>query len=594
MDPAYRRLRQLALYTCEQAKIELSQTDSTYIRMYEDSILQKDLDGKDIYLDIPYSQEQLNQKIRAMVDLTIQVSREVISKAGVTADQIQRIVFIGGPTMYPPLQERVMRELKVRQSGSSNPMTAVAEGASIYAESVDWSSGLHKRLDPIARMTEKDLDIRYEKRVSAQQARIALISHREETFNAEVVSVDTGWSSGKVIIEGKGIVEVPLYEMGKHTFVLTVRDENDREVFRDPQLSITRIMATVEAIPSSHSIALKVLDKVGGKAVPLYLVRENEQLPKRGTVSLRAGKRLIAGSGDALVFTLWEGEIEDPIEDNRYIGTYRIPGTSFFSGVVPVGAEILCEYEISDSGNLLLGVSIPSVGAALAQQNYYSSQDGQLDLEDPSQLLEAAHRLKNRLLLFTTGRLRYTNMIFLRNRLEEIIDDLQKDDPEIVQGAANDLLDCQREAARFRQEHLDEVRVADLNGYRSVVDEYRTEADVALMEPLDELYESARRAIDRGSAEYESILNEYRVRSWAVLQKLPGFLESQFRIRIQKPQDYSDPQKFNEMRAKGLTCIENKDYEGLKAAIHGLNKIEKPALKVNPENMYDPVNVVKG
>ena len=136
--------------------------------------------------------------------------------------------------------------------------------------------------------------------------------------------------------------------------------------------------------------------------------------------------------------------------------------------------------------------------------------------------------------------------------------------------------------------------MAELNGYRSVINEYRTEADAASMESLDELYESARRAIDRGSAEYESILSEYRVRSWVVLQKLPSFLESQFQFRIMKPQDYTDQQKFNELKAKGLTCIENKDYEGLNAVISSLNKIEKPALKVNPENMYDPVNVVKG
>ena len=185
-------------------------------------------------------------------------------------------------------------------------------------------------------------------------------------------------------------------------------------------------------------------------------------------------------------------------------------------------------------------------------------------------------------------------MIELKVRLEDVIDRLQSDDPEMVQEAANDLLDCQRQAARFRQEHLEEARVAELNGYRDVIEPYRSEADPASMDMLDDLYDSIRRAIDRGSAEYDTLLMEYRVRSWTVLQKIPRFIETQFQYRINSPDDYTDTQQFNKLRAKGLTCIENKDYTGLDAVISQLNKVRKPSLKVETDHMYDPVSVVKG
>ena len=45
-SPDYRRLRQLALYACEQAKIELSLREEAYIQMNEDRISQVDLKGK--------------------------------------------------------------------------------------------------------------------------------------------------------------------------------------------------------------------------------------------------------------------------------------------------------------------------------------------------------------------------------------------------------------------------------------------------------------------------------------------------------------------------------------------------------------------
>ena len=52
----------------------------------------------------------------------------------------ERIVFVGGPTHYGPLRDRVAFELGIAPSTDVNPMTAVAEGAAVFAESIDWSS----------------------------------------------------------------------------------------------------------------------------------------------------------------------------------------------------------------------------------------------------------------------------------------------------------------------------------------------------------------------------------------------------------------------------------------------------------------------
>lgn len=46
-------------------------------------------------------------------------------------------------------------------------------------------------------------------------------------------------------------------------------------------------------------------------------------------------------------FKLWEGNIESTITDNRFIGVFKILGTDIDNGVVPIGADIECEYEIS-------------------------------------------------------------------------------------------------------------------------------------------------------------------------------------------------------------------------------------------------------
>ena len=125
--------------------------------------------------------------------------------------------------------------------------------------------------------------------------------------------------------------------------------------------TIARTAASIDAIPASHSIGVEARDKVGGRLVLDYLVREGDQLPKKGKKSFKAGESLKAGSAGSIKFKLWEGEISDPINDNRFIGMFEIKGTDFDDGVIAAGAEMVCEFEVLDSGNIILEVSVTSI-----------------------------------------------------------------------------------------------------------------------------------------------------------------------------------------------------------------------------------------
>ena len=590
----YSRLRQLSLYACEQAKIELSLRKEAYIQVDEERFNQKDLDGKDIYLDIPVLQEKLTGLISDLIHTTITVTKNTIQKAGVRKEDIQKIIFIGGPTVYPPLQHMVMKELNIREKGLANPMTAVSEGASIFAESINWKSRLHNQQDRYHRFSEQDFDINYEQRVSADSGRIAVICKKGGVFSMEAVSELDGWTSGRVKFQDRGILTLPLKKQGENIFRFYLFDGQEKPVsMTSNRLILHRVLASVNAIPSSHAIALKVLENVGGKAVPAYLVRENEQLPKRGTITLRAGRRLVAGSNDSLVFTLWEGEIVDPIDDNRYIGTYRIDGNSIPSGVIAVGADIICEYEINESGSLQLGVTIPSVGAVFPNQNFYCSTEGHIDLSDPSGYLKTAKLLLRRV-LGLKSRIFDPELMVIEVLLVETCENLESEDPELVQQAVNDLLECQRNLARYRQNHIKEVRLIELNSYRSIVEKYKGEVSDTEMQKLEDIYISARRAIEHHGDAYESILQQYRRQAWVVLESSDRFLEEQFIGRILFPQNYTDQNTFHQLADEGQSYIREKNYQRLKPVISRLDKIRKPEISIDTENMFENVNVLIG
>ena len=145
---------------------------------------------------------------------------------------------------------------------------------------------------------------------------------------------------------------------------------------------IVKTLATIAAIPASHSIGIEVLDKLGGVPELKFLVEEGDSLPQKGSVTFKAGQTLKAGTNDSINIKLWEGNIQSPITDNRFIGMLKIVGRDIDSGVVPTGADIECEYEVLDSGTINLEVSIPCIGASFGNRNFYSRQEGQIDLSD--------------------------------------------------------------------------------------------------------------------------------------------------------------------------------------------------------------------
>ena len=100
----------------------------------------KDLSGEEIYLDITIDRDRFDQLIASKVEESIEAARETLEKAGLSSHDVERIVFVGGPTHYKPLRDKIALELGIAPSVDVNPMTAVAEGAAIFAESIDWTS----------------------------------------------------------------------------------------------------------------------------------------------------------------------------------------------------------------------------------------------------------------------------------------------------------------------------------------------------------------------------------------------------------------------------------------------------------------------
>ena len=536
----YKTFCRVAQWATERAKIELSANETSTIALSEGEARTTDEDGNEMYLDIDLNRQQVDSIIADLVKETVEATRETMNKAGLSANDIERIVFVGGPTNYKPLRDKIAYELSLPANIDVNPMTAVAEGASIFAESIDWSSNTHSRkaANEVIK-TDIDLSFKYTARTPNDSAKIMCVLGNDlNGYTIEFTSSDTGWSSGSATLKNNMMVSLPLSKSGENSFTVKVMDEFGREQpIGSNTIVITKTLATIGAIPASHSIGVEVIDKLGGVPELMFLVEEGDALPKKGTLTVKAGQTLKAGTNDSINIKLWEGNIQSPITDNRFIGMLKITGTDIDSGVVPTGADIECEYEILDSGTINLEVSIPCIGASFANRNFYSRQEGQIDLTDIDSIAEQGRQVLDRIDSMAE-KVDDPQLAEARKKAERAanLDSQPQSEAEDVQKANNDLLDAKKLINKTRQANLKTIRQMDLDScvefFNEIVRQFATEAEE---QAFDNLTRTAQRSIDRNDTDFDNILDSMKTKNTMILIRQDWFIVDWYQRSVTSP-----------------------------------------------------------
>lgn len=597
INPRYRTFLRVAQWATERAKIELSAREQSTIALSEGEARMMDEDGEEMYLDIDITRDAVDELIDEIIEETIEATKETLKKAGLTANDLERIVFVGGPTNYKPLRDKVAFELSLPVDIDINPMTAVAEGASIFAESIDWSTDKHERKSANKSVNASiDLTFKYTARTSGDTAKImCVLGSSLNGYSIEFISRDTGWSSGVATLTPNMITTLPLEKSGDNRFSVRILDENGAEQsIGCSEITITKTLATIGAIPASQSVGVEVIDKLGGVPELQFLVKEGDALPKKGNIVFKAGQTLKAGSNDSINIKLWEGEIQSPITDNRFIGVLKITGQDFDYGVIPTGADIECEYEMSDSGTISFEAAVPCIGASFSNQGFYSRQEGQIDLTDIDTLAEEGRAALERI-----------------ESMEEVVDDpvlanarkkaefaasidsAADCDPEDVQKANNELLDAKKLINTSRQNNLQVIRQMELDDlvgfYEEAVREYATPAEEQV---YDNLIKSAQRSIDHNDMDFDNILDNMRTKNTIILLRQDWFVVDWYRRITTSSSNYIDRQKYAELKQQGDRALAADDIDGLRTVLFELLDIR--IRTDSGESMYDIANIVKG
>lgn len=574
VNPQFKALMRMATWASEKAKIELSSREDVIISLPETELNVRDLDGEEIYIDIPITRNDYDPLIREKIDDSIKATREALEKAGLTSHDIDRVVFVGGPTQYKPLRDLVSFELGIAASTDVNPMTAVSEGAALFAESIDWTSQNRSRKKSKGSMSAGTLDLtfNYIARTPDTKAKVMVkLGNSVNGYEFQIDNNDTGWTSGKMILENGSSIQLPLAKYGENSFKVYVFDNIGKAIsLPEDKIIISRTAASIDAIPASSSIGLEVKDKVGGKLVLDYLVKEGDKLPAKGERVYKAGESLKAGSTNSIKFKLWEGGITDPVTDNNFIGLFEIKGTDFDSGVIPTGADLIAEYEMHDSGLIVINVSVPSIGNSFnSGRNFYSRTSGQIDYSSASKLIETQSQE-------IIDRVEQIEQHVDDNRLYEAKEKLTKaqnncanqNDPEATKQAMDDVQEAKKILAQTRKDHLKTIRQMELDNtvqvYEDLISEYAKSVE---QNKFDNLRRSAQRAIDNNSNDFESYLEEIRQLNFDVLWNQDWFIVDRFKQFAESPYLFSDQNEFQQLVNAGVAALKSDDISKLRQVL---------------------------
>lgn len=392
----------------EQGKIELSQSysanpsddASVYIQVpvgdiKVDKKRLTDASGNEVGLNAELKKSHIDEITSEFVESTINSCRLVASDSGVDIDSLDYIVFIGGPTLYSPLRQRVSEALGISIFPEFiDPMTAVAKGAAIFAESLQ--AGVSKPQTEVEASTRDfPVELVYESRVPGKSAELTLTLSSLDVTSVQVEVKSPAFSSGLFELNFSKSISLPLTEEGRNSFIVEATVPGSKT----PVSKVVEIDRVIElqGIPVAKSLFVEVISRDGRSTEPEYLVNVGEKLPKQGEFRVAAQVALTAKSDSSISFRLYQGEIADRVSDNTFIGELKLTSSELGKlDKISIGDELICGYAIDEGLGLKLSISVPSIGQKF-EGLYVSGEAIKNPTEDWQEFAESARDLKRSL-----------------------------------------------------------------------------------------------------------------------------------------------------------------------------------------------------
>jgi len=211
----------------DEIKINLSFNDE---KDYFSDVKQfgNDADGNDIELEYVFTKDELHKLFSPYYQKAIDCVKKLIERANLTIDEIDELILVGGPTQIPLFRKMIEGQLK-KPDTSLNAMTAIAEGAAIYASNIkseikEHGNKIGEESSPEEDIHIEELEIEYDSNCVLDVSPVSIVKkNKKNKLFVILENSDGSWESSKQELDD--VFELPIGE-GVNNFKIKAFNEN--------------------------------------------------------------------------------------------------------------------------------------------------------------------------------------------------------------------------------------------------------------------------------------------------------------------------------------------------------------------------------
>ncbi|QTA88535.1 Hsp70 family protein [Desulfonema magnum] len=368
-------LRDALKWIAEETKIVLSAEDQ--FEIYTDEPLGEDDNGEDMELDLTVTLDDYENAARPIFQRAIDISVRLLENNKLKGSDLKTVVLVGGPTLSQTLRNMLTDSLfadndnKDSQifsflSSATDPMTAVAKGAALFASTRDIPLNLQKRDRTKIQLTLKfpETTVETEENIGIRIERSRTTGQIPKKIFAEIIRNDQAWSGGKVEIQNDAEIVPIILNTGKtNGFAITLSDEQGNIYPCEPS-QFTIIQGLKAATPTlPFALCIDAYDTQKGKQTLQAMsgLDKNQSLPAKGQGIFKTQKKIHAGNKqDVIRIPIYEGDPGTQAIHNNQVHEVLITGEDLPEDL-PEDMDAELMLEIDSSRRMKLSAYFPYI-----------------------------------------------------------------------------------------------------------------------------------------------------------------------------------------------------------------------------------------
>jgi molecular chaperone DnaK len=340
----------------ESAKIELSRLESVHLEV---SLGQVDPKNHIITHETQLTRAEVARVATPVIAKAIEITRRILREKNVASAAVEKLIFVGGPTMAPYFREAVQSMLGIPLDLTIDPLTVVARGAAIFASTqaiprqpaksaparVAGEFNVEILAKPVGADTEPLVGGRVVPPAGASLSGCTI----------ELANQQSKWRSGKLSLGETG------------AFQITARAEKGvQNIFALELCSASGALLAVTPAQFTYTVGVVVEEQLiindlgvatADNKVSVHFTK-GQPLPAKSTKPYRSSREVHGGgSGEALRIPIIEGNRERA-DRNMLVGMLQIEAKNLKRDL-PVGSQIDVTLQMDSSRLLTVRAYVP-------------------------------------------------------------------------------------------------------------------------------------------------------------------------------------------------------------------------------------------